>query len=123
MPTVYDLLRARFGGQTESIENPEVAQSTNADAIFLRQDPRRVAFIVANLSANPIFIRPNAVAGAGAGITCPAGSLTTVAYPDDLHLAALEWHCVSPAGNSAMTYYAVRYTEAPSSPITSLGEV
>lgn len=111
MADVYELLATRFGGKTEALTNEMIPQSTNADQIFLGQQPRRLAFTVINLSANPVFIRPNAVASAAAGISCPAGTITTIGYPDDLHLAALEWHMVSPAGNSAVTYIAVQYTE------------
>lgn len=111
--TVYELIDERFGGHTEAAENPNVAQSTATDAIFLRQEPRRIAFTLCNLSVNPIFIRPNGVASAAAGILCPASSLTAIGYPDDLHMAALEWHVVSPAGASAMSVFEVRYTQEP----------
>lgn len=111
MPTVYGLLDSRFGGATETIEDPEVPQSTATDAIFVRQDPRRIVWVLSNTSANPIHVRPNAVASAAAGITVPSGGILTVGYPDDLHLAALEWHCVSPAGVSTMKVYATRFTE------------
>ena len=105
MLTVYGLLDARFGGPTELVTNPEgVVSATTTDQIYLRQDPRRVAFTLTNTSANTIYVQPASPASTTSAILVTAGGILSVAYPDDLHLAAMEWHVYAATASSFATY-------------------
>ena len=105
MLTVYGLLDARFGGPTELVTNPEgIISATTTDQIYLRQDPRRVAFTLTNTSANTIYVQPQSPATTASAIIVTAGAILSVAYPDDLHLAALEWHVYAASASSFATY-------------------
>ena len=105
MLTVYGLLDARFGGPTELVTNPEgIISATTTDQIYLRQDPRRVAFTLTNTSANTIYVQPQSPATTASAIIVTAGGILNVAYPDDLHLAALEWHVYAASASSFATY-------------------
>lgn len=107
---VYQLLDEQFGGRTEQQENPEIVGTlaNNADEIILKQDPRRVAFTLINLGAAAIFVRPMRAAATTAGIQIAAGGSMSVTVRDDFHLAALEWHAISPGGVQAYSLYTVR---------------
>lgn len=110
MPSVYDLLDVRYGAPTEQIEYPEGVTTAGVnDAIILRQDARRLSYTFWNLSANSITLRPGGPASATQGITLPSGSGVTVGYPDDLHMAALEWHAIATGAGSAFYLTTVRY--------------
>lgn len=105
MLTVYGLLDARFGGPTELVTNPEgVTTAGTTDQIYLRQDPRRVAFTLTNTSANTIYVQPQSPASTVSGILITAGGILSVAYPDDLHMAALEWHVYASTPSTFATY-------------------
>lgn len=105
MLTVYGLLDARFGGPTELVTNPEgVVTATTTDQIYLRQDPRRIAFTLTNTSANTIYVQPASPASTTSAILVTAGGILSVAYPDDLHLASMEWHVYAAAASTFATY-------------------
>lgn len=120
MPTVQDLIDARFGASTEV--EPLAAQSAAvADAIMLQQNPRRIAFTLSNTSVNAIRIRRGAPVSNAANISIPAGGILTVGYPDDLNLAAYEWHVDAPAGASTFDLLAVQFSQEPGQQPTGLG--
>lgn len=105
MLTVYGLLDARFGGPTELVTNPElVTSATTTDQIFLRQDPRRIAFTLTNTSVNTIYVSPVTPASTTGSILITAGGILSVAYPDDLHLASVEWHVYAASASSFATF-------------------
>ena len=105
MLTVYGLLDARFGGPTELVTNPEgITTAGTTDQIYLRQDPRRVAFTLTNTSANTIYVQPASPASTTSAILVTAGGILSVAYPDDLHLASMEWHVYAATASTFATY-------------------
>lgn len=109
---VYKLIAERFGAAVEFVENPEITQADATARTFLRQDPTRVAFTITNLSANVIYVRPGANPSSTVGLTLQAGSSLTVQFPEDLHMAALEWRVIDAAGGSAIYTVAVRFSGA-----------
>lgn len=98
---IYELMDEMFGCKTDNIFNPELASLTNVDAIVLRQDPRRIAFNIANLGAATIFVNPTNPASATAGFPIAPGGVLGFTVRDDYALPAIEWHIVSPGGNQS----------------------
>ena len=52
----YDLVRDRWGVDTEDHENPEATDADTTEKIVFRNNPNRVAFVIINLSANNVFV-------------------------------------------------------------------
>jgi len=102
--SVYDLISKLYGAEV-SREDPATNLSLGvADLIVLQNNPRRLSFVVVNLSANVVYLKPNAPATATSGIRLAAsGGSLTVNFLTDLHLASLEWHGL--ASGAASTIY------------------
>ena len=111
---VYSLIRDELGvDSVESVRNTVVSAGV-AGVQLWKQDPQRVAFVVVNLSANTVLISPGADVSATSGIALnPNGGSVTMLWRDDLHLPALEWFVIAPAGVSAIMAHAVRIADTP----------
>lgn len=97
--SAQELVNERFGIVTRMDDDSEVAQAQVADAILLRANPMRYAFVFVNLSSDNIVIRYKRAASATAGlITTPNGSIT-VSMETDFTMAAGEWHILGAAAN------------------------
>ena len=94
--TVHDLIRARWGVNTEFRDNPEQVDVDIADKVILRANPQRLAFIIVNLSSNTVFIRPSGVAATTNSFRiAPNGGVVAFNWEEDFILPTLEWHASS----------------------------
>lgn len=108
---VYSLIAERFGARTEVFELPVALDADTTAKQLLRQDPRRLAFTLVNLSANIVFIAPDPAVSSTRGIRLTAGSSVSLGFPDDLHMAALEWFVAADVDNSAIYCIGVRFAD------------
>lgn len=103
MGILSDLLTKEFGCVTTPVENELLTQVGVADAQLTLNKPDRVAFIVINLSANIIYIRPNQVASAAAGIAIAAnGGWRSFRWDEDFELVSAAWHAIASGAASAI---------------------
>lgn len=100
--TAYDIVNTLFGTNTRDVENPENVDADIASKLMLRNDARRVAFIVLNLSTATVHIRPKADASSTAGIPIAPGGGIGFNVKEDFGLPMLEWHLNATADNSAV---------------------
>jgi len=102
--SVYELVERQFGVKLGMAENTEGTTIGTTAGVIAKNNPRRVALVVVNLSANQIYIRPAQAPSATAGILVPpnGGSITMNAN-DDMILPSLEWQAV--ASGAASAYY------------------
>jgi len=98
--SVYDLIRRDLGGlRVSDRENPESTTFSTSEALMLRASAARLAFVVVNLSANVMFIRPTRVPTTSAGIRlAPNGGSAVVGWKEDFSLPAREWRMIADAG-------------------------
>lgn len=96
--TVVDLIEQEFGFPVETRENPVLSTIGLTNDIFLRHDPRRVAFVIVNLSSNDLFIRPNGPATSALGIQVVSnGGSAIFNWKEDFTVPSLEWNCIGSA--------------------------
>lgn len=89
--SVHDLVADRFGVRTR-VNEVVGAQAPTASAVLLRDNPMRYAFVVQNLGADPVFMRPRRAASATAGIRLGAnGGSISFSVDEDFSLPGLEW--------------------------------
>jgi len=101
---VHDLVERELGVQ---VQEEEVATTVGAtDAQLFTQNPKRVAFLVTNLSAGVIFIRPKATASSTTGIRLsPNGGQAYIFWREDLTLPAKEWRIIG--DGAGLAFYAL----------------
>ena len=106
--SVYDLIRNELGGAVvNNLENPEGSTIGTTSEVLFRAKSARVAFVVINLSANVMFLRPSRPAATTAGIRLIAnGGMAVMIWKEDFSLVAREWNIVADAG-AGNQYYAL----------------
>lgn len=101
--SAFDLLDERFGIRTRINQQPVVTQLETTDTLFLRADPNRLAFVVLNLGATNIHVKPNGGVTATNGIALVAGTGSlSLTLEDDFSLPTLEWHGIATTGAVAI---------------------
>jgi hypothetical protein len=91
--TRADLLLTRFGVATASHDDPLVAVLPAVPTAFLGLNPNRLAFLIVNLSAGPIYIKPKPDVAATSGIVLAAnGGSAAFVYDEDFDLVGMEWY-------------------------------
>lgn len=102
LKTISDLLREELGIAT--YERETSLQAGVASAVLMRQNPNRISFVLYNLSANVLFIRPGAAASATQGIRLgPNGGAVSLYYREDFTLVSRDWQILAAA--AASDYY------------------
>ena len=93
--TVRELIEQEFGVHTTERENPE-NQTVDATAVLLfRNNPRRLGFLVINLSANTLYIAPRPDVSSTLSIALqPNGGSITMVYKEDFTVPTREWYCI-----------------------------
>jgi len=100
---VVDISEKLFGVKTTYRINPLVAVLGTVTTRILRLNPKRMAFVLVNLSIRPIYISPNNDVSATNGIILtPNGGAMTVKFNEDIELQTLEWYGVGPVNNLAI---------------------
>ena len=107
--SVYELIAKQYGADV-SIEDLSLNLSIGTtDLIIAANDPKVVAMVVINLSANVLYLRPVGVASATAGIRlAAAGGSLSMGFQTDSHLPSLEWHALASGAASAIYGFRVR---------------
>lgn len=106
--SVYDLLRREYGVEVEGQSDPVTATVGTSAVAIAKNDPRRVALVVVNLSANTIYLRPLGTPSSSSGIVLtPSGGIMALNWREDLHLPSLEWQAVASGAASAILVLSV----------------
>ena len=86
------LIERKYGVRVTPFENPEIAQVGIVPLILFRNNPRRIGFLVMNLSANAMYLGFTQDVGAAYGITLAAGGgFVSMNLDDDFTLPSREW--------------------------------
>jgi hypothetical protein len=102
--SVAALLEAKYGVRLLERENPEVTAVGVAAVTILKNHPGRVAFILINLSANNLYVAPNAAVSTSLGVFVPpGGGMLSSSMEDDFTLPTREWWAI--AGGAASAIY------------------
>lgn len=105
---LYELLTREYGAGQWRVEEGIIANAGAAPLQFLRQDPRRIAFVFMNLSANALGILPSGnIVAATRQLTVPSGGIAAFNFRDDLVLPGLEWFVLGTAAAEAFLALAV----------------
>lgn len=100
--SIYEMLDERYGVRLRVVEDPEeVTTVGTTPLVALRQNPRRVAFVIFNLDlSNNLIIRPGGPPSSTQGILLtPSGSIS-MEIERDFVLPAQEWQVVGSAANT-----------------------
>lgn len=98
---VQDLLEKQFGVKSTYNENPETASIAESPAVtkFLSYNPRRISFVVINLSAVTILVAPDVdvqLAPTKRGIyLVPNGGTLSMVWTEDFEMPAMEWFAIA----------------------------
>ena len=107
--SVYDLISNQYGAQVAVNDPTDNLSISTADLIIAKNDPKRIALIIINLSTNVIYVKPKEQASATSGIRlAPSGGSVSMNWTTDLHLPAQEWHAIASGASSAIYITSVR---------------
>lgn len=103
MGKLRDLIVERFGRPVTPFENRTVTSVGLTAAIFLRQDPDRLGFLIVNLSVNNLWIGPFANVSTTKGIKIPpSGGSVTSTWDEDFDVVGKEWYAIADGAGSAI---------------------
>jgi hypothetical protein len=105
--SIHELVSERFGVRTFPLVNPEVSTAETTSAVVLKADPNRYAFILQNLSAADIHLRPFQGAVVGDALLITANGSFVATMETHFTLPSVEWHIIGPAGSQAIITLAV----------------
>ncbi|MBA7590088.1 hypothetical protein ES708_32190 [subsurface metagenome] len=103
---VQDLLEKQFGVKSTYNENPETATilASPAKTKFLSYNPRRISFVVINLSAVTVLVAPDvdvAIAPNKRGIyLVPNGGTLSMVWTEDFEMPTMEWYAMANGANA-----------------------
>jgi len=98
-----DLLEKHLGVKAYPRTNPEVAAVGTSAVKVLSNNPNRVALLIANLSANTLYVAPDSEVSSSLGIRlAPNGAQITAQWNEDFALVAYEWFAVASGASSAI---------------------
>ena len=101
---VQDLLEQQYGVKSTYNENPEVSQlaASPTKTKFLSYNPRRISFVLINLSAVSILVAPDvdvAIVPNKRGIyLVPNGGTLSMVWTEDFEMPAMEWYGIADGG-------------------------
>lgn len=103
MANLADLIDARFGVKTEAADNRSGTTLGTSAATILRNDPRRLAATIINLSAVAMYVAPSRDVSATNGIRlAPGGGQLTLIWDEDFDVTGYEWFGIADAAASAV---------------------
>lgn len=101
--SIQDMLSERYGVRVTSNEAPAGTTVGVAVGLVLPNNPRRLAFVLVNMSANAIYVSPDADCAATHGIVLvPNGGTLALNYREDLILPSLNWYAIAAGAGSAL---------------------
>lgn len=103
MANLRDLVEGRLGAKTEFALNRAGATVGVAAEEVLRNDPRRLAATIVNLSAGAIFVAPGRTVSATSGIRlAPNGGSLALTWDEDFDAVGVEWFGIAELAASAV---------------------
>lgn len=109
---IHRLLEERFGVRVRPSEDLEATSIGTSSTRILRDNPMRLGFVIVNLSANVVYLRPRRAASTTTGIRLgPNGGSLTVEMNDDFTLPGVDWHAIADGASS--TIWGVSLIEEP----------
>jgi len=94
-----DLLQRQFGVRTRPILNRLVTTVGTTVAMILPVDSNRLAFVLVNLSAVPVYVLPAPdVSSIKAILLAAGGGSLIVIFDQDFDLTGWEWYGLSSSG-------------------------
>ena len=101
--SLFQMIEALFGIRTVHHENPVTDNVDIAVTNILSGNPRRVGFVVFNLSANTIFIAPSNIVSATRGIyLAPNGGSASLVWDRDFEIICMPWYAAASADTSVV---------------------
>lgn len=101
--SLADLIAEEFKVATTYRINPVNVEVGIAVTAILPTNPKRLAFLIMNLSANNIFIAPDMQVTAARGIfLTPAGGNFSMEWRTDFEAVTLPWYGTAGANNSGI---------------------
>ena len=101
--SVYELISNEFGADVAADDPTTNLSIGTADLIIAQNNPRRLALVIINLSANVVYVKPGSPAATTSGIRlAPSGGSVSMDWRNDLHLPSLEWHAIASGAGSAI---------------------
>ena len=98
---VHEIISDLYKTRTTYVANPVVSQVQNTVTKILANNPRRLAFVLVNISNVSIFISPDGDVSNSKGIILfPGGGSITLKFLDDLELVSHEWYAIATAPNA-----------------------
>ena len=99
--SLSELIEREYGVKTSYRINPLNDECDIAVTPLLASNPKRISFLILNLSANNMFVTPDSRPSAARGILLAAnGGSLTLNYRDDFETATLSWSGSAAANNS-----------------------
>jgi hypothetical protein len=91
-------IERELGADTEPRINPDTGSVGTTVVRVLPNNPNRFAFVVINLGAAAVYIRPdNSVSATGGIRLAPAGGSFSANWRDDFHLVGWDWYAIADA--------------------------
>lgn len=106
IPAPVLFLRDRFGGDFQ--EQDGVVDVGVAPVLLVLNDPESVALTIQNTGADDIYIAPNNLVSATAGITLNPGGSVSLTVRDDGMLPTREWWALGASAGQTVYYLRVR---------------
>lgn len=98
-----DLIADRYGVRTVSLDNPEISTIGLTAARVFKNNPRRLALVVINLSANAMYLALTLDVAATKGIyLAPNGGSVNMTLDDDFELVEREWWIIAAGAASSL---------------------
>ncbi len=103
MGALTDAIEREVGVPTVPTFDPDTASVGTAVVRILPADPNRLGFIIVNLSAVAVYVKPRRDVTAISGIRlAPSGGSLSLGWREDFHLVGLDWYAVADAAGSAV---------------------
>lgn len=95
------IIESLFGTKTSYRINPITAQVGVTVTKLLANNPKRLSFVITNLSNGTIYLTPDNQPSTTRGIVIlPLGGAITAKLQEDFELVAHDWYAVSTLANS-----------------------
>ena len=99
--SVYELIERELGAKVTYRVNPEVAQIGTSATQFLKQNPRRVAFVLSVLGAYDVYIHTDQSVTSSNGILVgKSGGSSSTNWKEDFILPALNWYGIASSASN-----------------------
>lgn len=98
---VHEIVEELFKTRTTYRVNPTVDKVQNSVTKIMPNNPKRLSFVIVNLSNVSIYISPDGDVSSSKGIILfPNGGTIIMKFTEDLELVASEWYGIANAPNS-----------------------